>query len=184
LPSSVLPAQAVRPSSKPWPKTLVLYDGRQIFFGRSDDAKAYFEELGFYCPEQQTTADFLTSMTRPKERIVKPGWVDPTPRTADDFAAAWQGSQRRARLLQGIERYQMEFPILNNEGADEALQQFLGIRELYQSSGAGKRSPCLLSYFDQLRLLLWRSLALLKKDPSLILYLILNIDNNKSNIYI
>ncbi|CAI4214415.1 unnamed protein product [Parascedosporium putredinis] len=50
-------------------KVVVLYDGRQIFFGKTDEAKAYFEGLGFVCPEQQTTADFLTSMTSAAERI-------------------------------------------------------------------------------------------------------------------
>ncbi|KAK7414106.1 Multidrug resistance protein [Neonectria punicea] len=59
-------------------KVLVLYKGRQIFFGKATRAKEYFEELGFDCPEQQTTADFLTSMTSPSERIVRPGWEDKT----------------------------------------------------------------------------------------------------------
>jgi ABC-type multidrug transport system ATPase subunit len=46
-------------------KVIVLYEGRQIFFGRTDEAKQYFINLGFECPARQTTPDFLTSMTAP-----------------------------------------------------------------------------------------------------------------------
>lgn len=44
-------------------KALVLYEGRQIFFGKTTEAKQYFENMGFKCPDRQTDADFLTSMT-------------------------------------------------------------------------------------------------------------------------
>ena len=36
-------------------KAVVLYEGRQIFFGRADAAKQYFINLGFECPPRQTT---------------------------------------------------------------------------------------------------------------------------------
>jgi hypothetical protein len=38
--------------------------------------------------ERQTTADFLTSLTSPAERIVKPGFENMVPRTPDEFAIA------------------------------------------------------------------------------------------------
>ncbi|KAJ3500501.1 hypothetical protein NM208_g17128 [Fusarium decemcellulare] len=55
-------------------KATVIYEGRQIFFGRADAAKQYFVNLGFECPPRQTTPDFLTSMTAPLERVVRPGF--------------------------------------------------------------------------------------------------------------
>uniref|UniRef100_A0A0D2XGE2 ABC transporter domain-containing protein n=1 Tax=Fusarium oxysporum (strain Fo5176) TaxID=660025 RepID=A0A0D2XGE2_FUSOF len=55
-------------------KATVIYEGRQIFFGRADAAKQYFINLGFECPARQTTPDFLTSMTAPNERIVRDGF--------------------------------------------------------------------------------------------------------------
>ncbi|KAI9876370.1 MAG: hypothetical protein M1830_006664 [Pleopsidium flavum] len=48
-------------------KVTVLYEGRQIYFGRADSAKAYFIRLGFVCPGRATTGDFLTSLTNPAE---------------------------------------------------------------------------------------------------------------------
>lgn len=41
-------------------KAIVLYEGKQIYFGPADGARAYFENMGWYCPPRQTTGDFLT----------------------------------------------------------------------------------------------------------------------------
>lgn len=40
-------------------KVTVLYLGRQVYFGPIDEAKAYFERMGYYCPPRQTTAYVL-----------------------------------------------------------------------------------------------------------------------------
>jgi len=72
---------------------LVLYDGRQIYFGRCGDAKVYFINLGFECPDRQTTADFLTSMTSHLERVVQPG-----------FEARFPGHPMSSRRLGRIAR--------------------------------------------------------------------------------
>ncbi|KAG9969922.1 pleiotropic drug resistance protein, ABC superfamily, partial [Aureobasidium melanogenum] len=79
-------------------KVIVLYEGRQIFFGATTEARAYFESLGFRCPDRQTDADFLTSMTSPQERVVRQGWESRAPRTPDEFAACWKASAQRQRL--------------------------------------------------------------------------------------
>jgi ABC-type multidrug transport system ATPase subunit len=54
-------------------KVLVLDAGKQIYYGPGRMAKTYFEDLGFVCPPGVNTADFLTSVTVPTERQVKPG---------------------------------------------------------------------------------------------------------------
>ncbi|KAG0673282.1 Multidrug resistance protein, partial [Kluyveromyces marxianus] len=51
-------------------KVCVLDEGYQIFFGYAKDAKKYFENMGYVSPARQTTADFLTAVTNPAERIV------------------------------------------------------------------------------------------------------------------
>lgn len=145
-------------------KVIVLYEGRQIFFGKADAAKAYFEDLGFVCPEQQTTADFLTSMTNHSERIVRPGWEGRTPRTADEFAKAWKASPARAALLHEIEVYVEQHPF---DGVHHS--QFSESRRLDQSKHQRERSPFNLSYVEQMNLCLWRSWGMLKSDPSITL---------------
>jgi ATP-binding cassette, subfamily G (WHITE), member 2, PDR len=145
-------------------KVLLLYKGRQIFFGRTSRARAYFEELGFACPDQQTTADFLTSMTSPEERVIRPGWEQKTPRTPDDFARAWKASQDRAALLDDVQDYVERHPFHSGH-----YDKFLETRRMDQSSAQRATSPFTLSYLQQMSLTLWRSAVMLKEDPSLTL---------------
>jgi ABC-type multidrug transport system ATPase subunit len=51
-------------------KVTILYEGRQIYFGRVGDAKKFFVDMGFECPDRQTTADFLTVSVDTKSPIV------------------------------------------------------------------------------------------------------------------
>jgi ATP-binding cassette subfamily G (WHITE) protein 2 (PDR) len=92
-------------------KVLLLYEGRQIYFGLNGNAKAYFTDMGFDCPGRQTAADFLTSMTSPKERLVRPGWEAKVPRSPDEFAERWKNSDQRKKLLEDIEEYDRHYPI-------------------------------------------------------------------------
>lgn len=145
-------------------KALAIYEGRQIFFGRADEAKQYFEELGFECPARQTTPDFLTSMTSPAERIVRPGFEDKAPRTPDEFAAAWKQSAAYAKLRQEIDEYKQANPI-NGPGAEE----FRSNKRAAQAKAQRLKSPYTLSYAQQIMLCLHRGFQRLVCDPSLTL---------------
>ena len=90
---------------------MLLYEGRQAFFGDVDAAKSYFTGLGFVCSDRVTTADFLTSLTNPIERVIQDGYEHRVPRTPDDFADAWKVSKHREILLQGIADYGKQFPL-------------------------------------------------------------------------
>jgi ATP-binding cassette subfamily G (WHITE) protein 2 (PDR) len=92
-------------------KVAVLYEGRQIYFGEKAAAKEYFINMGFDCPLRQTTADFLTSITSPAERITRAGFELKVPHTPDEFAAAWQKSEDRAQLLREIDEFDRQYPI-------------------------------------------------------------------------
>ena len=97
--------------SKVFDKVTLLYEGRQIYFGNIHAAKTFFVNMGFECPPRQTTADFLTSLTNPAEQVVRKGFEGKTPYTPDEFAAVWQKSEDRARLLQQIEEFDSQYPI-------------------------------------------------------------------------
>ncbi|CAG8905870.1 unnamed protein product [Penicillium egyptiacum] len=142
----------------------VLYEGRQIFFGQTAEARAYFEELGFECPERQTTPDFLTSMTSPKERLVRPGFEDKAPRTATEFEERWKKSHQHHQLMLRIEAYESEFSL-----GGEYLDDFVASRKAQQASGQRLKSPYTLSYMQQTSLCLWRGWKRLRADPSLTL---------------
>ncbi|KAL1877939.1 Multidrug resistance protein [Diaporthe australafricana] len=150
-------------------KVLVLYEGRQIFFGKAKEARAYFEGLGFVCPEQQTTADFLTSMTNHSERAIRPGWEDRSPRTPDEFARCWKESQHRERLVDEIDYYLESHPF---DG--EHHEKFFKSRRTEQSEMARPKSPFTLSYIEQFYITLWRSWTMLKSDPSITLTMLIS----------
>jgi ATP-binding cassette subfamily G (WHITE) protein 2 (PDR) len=111
-------------------KVTVLYEGRQIYFGNIHRAKDFFINMGFECPPRQTTADFLTSITSPLERIVRPGFENRTPRTPDEFAKVWQNSEDRAQLLREIKQFEDEFPIGGSH-----LESFRTSRAAQQAKG-------------------------------------------------
>lgn len=87
-------------------KVLVIDAGRCIFSGPAKDAKQYFIDLGFYCPDRQTTADFLTACTDPTERKFRDGFEDKTPRSSEDMEKAFRESDNHKKLLQDLADYE------------------------------------------------------------------------------
>ncbi|KAF3912448.1 hypothetical protein ABW20_dc0103287 [Dactylellina cionopaga] len=154
--------QAPQAAYNVFDKVTLLYEGKQIFFGRADEAKAYFERLGFQCPQSQTTPDFLTSLTSPSERIIKTGYEVTAPRTADDFVAAWKQSLEYRELIRRIDEYNTTHPF---DGPD--FEQFALSRKIEKSKKQRENSPYTLSYWSQIRLCMWRELQKLKRDPSI-----------------
>ncbi|CCG83334.1 ABC transporter CDR4 [Taphrina deformans PYCC 5710] len=157
--------QAPQPAYDLFDKVLVIYEGRQIFFGNTRHGKTYFENLGFVCPDRQTTADFLTSMTSPLERIYRQGFESRAPRSPDEFAAAWKASTERVALLQDIEQFNAQYPF---EGPSK--DQFEISRKAQKAKRQGESSPYTLSYGQQVKLCLWRGFRRLSGDPSITLF--------------
>ncbi|KAJ6049546.1 uncharacterized protein N7446_007126 [Penicillium canescens] len=102
-------------------KVILIEDGKCAFFGPSQDAKVYFERLGFECPPRWTTPDFLTSVSDPHARRVKAGWEGRIPRTADQFQAAYRQSNTFKSTLVDIERFEEEMK--NKEHEREAARK-------------------------------------------------------------
>ncbi|KAM0554199.1 hypothetical protein ACHAPJ_007001 [Fusarium lateritium] len=86
-------------------KVLVIDQGRQIFSGPANKAKQYFIDLGFECPERQTTADFLTAITDPTERRYRPGFEHRAPRTPEELESAFRNSPNYQELLADVAAY-------------------------------------------------------------------------------
>lgn len=145
-------------------KVTVLYEGRQIYFGRTDEAKDFFVNMGYECPERQTDADFLTSLTSPHERIVRPGFENAVPRTPDEFAAAWKNSKEYRSLIKEIEEYDQSYPL-----GGEALQKFIAGRKAMQDKNQHVKSPYTMSVVQQVNLCMVRGFQRLKGDASLTL---------------
>lgn len=86
-------------------KVLVIDEGREVFSGPAKDAKQYFIDLGYECPERQTTSDFLTACTDPVERRFRPGCEDSTPKTPEEREKAFRASPNYQKVLQDVEEY-------------------------------------------------------------------------------
>ena len=109
-------------------KVVVLYEGRQIYFGHTTAAKDFFVNMGFVCAERATTGDFLTSLTNPAERVVREGYEHRVPHTPDEFAAVWQKSEERAQLLHEIDQFDKDYPL-----GGEQLEKFKSSRKAQQA---------------------------------------------------
>lgn len=146
-------------------KVLLLYEGRQIFFGQATDAKTYFVNLGFICPERSNDPDFLTSITKPTERLIREGYESHVPRTAEDFAAVWQRSPERKILLE-------ELHLWKDKMANEEHQNLLRYRAPQNEQRAQSdesSSPYMIPLIFQVQLLLVRATLRLNQDlPALI----------------
>ncbi|KAI9376334.1 ABC-2 type transporter-domain-containing protein [Aspergillus egyptiacus] len=143
-------------------KVTVLYEGRQIYFGKTTEAKKFFVDMGFECPERQTTADFLTSLTSPSERLVRPGYENRVPRTPDEFVAAWKGSQDYARLRAEIGEFERQYPI-----GGASYNAFVDARKAMQAKHQRLKSPYTISVWQQISLCVVRGFQRLRGDFSL-----------------
>lgn len=126
-------------------KVLVIDQGREIFSGPAKDAKQYFIDLGFQCPERQTTADFLTAVTDPTERRFRPGFEDKAPKTPEELEQAFRNSANYKKLLADVEDYERH---LEDTGYGDA-KQFEGAVQDSKSKHVPKKSPYTVSFFRQ-----------------------------------
>ncbi|KAL8972908.1 MAG: hypothetical protein Q9197_002572 [Variospora fuerteventurae] len=145
-------------------KVVLLYEGRQIYFGPTTAAKDYFVNLGFVCAERATTGDFLTSLTNPAERTVREGFESRVPRTPDEFAVVWKKSEARQLLMAEIEAFDKEFPV-----GGKQLELFRKSRQASQAKRQRVKSPYTISYPMQISLNVRRGFQRLKGDASLTL---------------
>lgn len=126
-------------------KVLVIDDGRMVFQGPAGEAKQYFQDLGFYCPDRQTTADFLTSVTDPTERRFREGYEDKAPRTPEDLEKAFRSSDNYKKVLADVEDYERGLEKTEHANAREFKQS---VKE-QKSRTVSKKSSYTVSYLRQ-----------------------------------
>ncbi|KAI9702843.1 MAG: hypothetical protein M1836_008057 [Candelina mexicana] len=96
-------------------KVLLIDDGRCAYFGTTEDARSYFESLGFDCPDRWTTADFMTSVGDKHERNIKPGFEDRIPRSAEQFEHAYRNSDVYKKNITDVEEFETHTEQLKEE---------------------------------------------------------------------
>lgn len=91
-------------------KVVLLYEGRQIYFGSRARARNFFYEMGFEPRPRQPTPDFLTSLSSPHERVVRKGYEGRVPQTPDQFEARWKASPEYAEISAQIDEFMASHP--------------------------------------------------------------------------
>ncbi|KIW52326.1 hypothetical protein, variant 2 [Exophiala xenobiotica] len=127
-------------------KVVVLYEGREIYFGPTTFARNYFQDMGWLCPPRQTTPDFLTSVTNVQERRPRPGFEAKVPRTPIEFEGHWRGSELRRLLQQDIMNHEEE--VSSSSAADE----FKAARRAVQAHHVPPSSPYTVSIPMQIQI--------------------------------
>jgi ATP-binding cassette, subfamily G (WHITE), member 2, SNQ2 len=90
-------------------KVLVIDEGRQVYFGPIEEARAYFEGLGFAPKPRQTTPDYLTGCTDHWEREFADGWDTSTiPDNPEDLEKVYKTSTTFARMKEDKDTYKAE----------------------------------------------------------------------------
>ncbi|PGH26589.1 hypothetical protein AJ80_01718 [Polytolypa hystricis UAMH7299] len=74
-------------------KVLVLCEGHVIYYGPRNCAQKYFENMGFVYPPGANVADFLTSVTVPTERVIRPGAEGNVPNSPLEFKVRFNNSE-------------------------------------------------------------------------------------------
>ncbi|KAH8895219.1 hypothetical protein GQ53DRAFT_714839 [Thozetella sp. PMI_491] len=156
--------QASQPAYDIFDKVAVLYEGRQIYFGPTEEAKTYFTDMGYHCPDRQTTADFLTSLSNPAERTVQSGFENRVPRTPDEFQEAWRTSAARAKLIAEIDGFEREYPL---EG--QQVEKFKAARKANQANFVRNGSPYTISVPMQVKLCMDRGFQRIMGDKTFFL---------------
>lgn len=112
-------------------KVLVLDGGKQVYYGPMRQARPFMEEQGFVCQHGANVADFLTGVTVPTERQIRPTMQSQFPRTPDALRLRYQESPTFTQM-----RAELDFPT-----TAEALRKTQQFRE----GVAGEKSPRLSS---------------------------------------
>ncbi|KAF9968016.1 hypothetical protein BGZ73_000273, partial [Actinomortierella ambigua] len=146
-------------------KTLLLYEGRCIYFGPSDSARQYFIDLGFECPARQTTADFLTAITDPNERQpsqellrTNPNAAYALPKTPEQFENLYRQSPIYHAMMKEIEEYETRME--QSSVPDEFLQATKGDKQKHVSS----KDPYMITFTNQVRGMTKRQMQLNRGD--------------------
>ena len=149
-------------------KVCVLDEGYQIFYGSTQKAKAYFERMGYVCPDRQTTADFLTSVTSPAERRLNPEYIRkriPIPQTPKDMNEYWLRSPEYKELMEQIDSRLSEDMERSKENIKEA-------HLAKQSKRSRPSSSYTVNYGLQVKYVLSRNFTRIKMNPGVDLFMI------------
>ncbi|CAI7567518.1 unnamed protein product [Penicillium pancosmium] len=143
-------------------KVMVIDAGRMLYQGPANQARQYFIDLGFYCPEQSTTADFLTSLCDPNARQFQPGREASTPKTAEELEQVFKNSSSFKYISDDVSSYEKRL----EETEQEDTRRFQTTVAQSKSKTVSKKSPYTVSLARQVSACVKREFWLLWGDKT------------------
>jgi ABC-type multidrug transport system ATPase subunit/ABC-type multidrug transport system permease subunit len=143
-------------------KVLVLDEGKQVFYGPLKEAKPFMEELGFICDEGANVADFLTGVTVPTERKIRPEFESRFPRNADEIRKHYESTQIKTAMDK-----ELDFP--HSEQTKRSTSEFREGVAYEKHKSLGKKSPYTVSFATQVRVAIKRQYQLIWGDKPTVL---------------
>lgn len=145
---------------KQFDKVLVIDSGRQVYFGPTTSARAYFEDLGFKEKPRQTTPDYLTGCTDEFEREYTDGRSEKdSPHSPETLARAFLDSTFSHNLDEQMSIYKsrLENDAKTHDDFSTAVLQG-------KQKGSRAKSVYSVSYFAQIRALMKRQFLVKWQD--------------------
>ncbi|KIW64177.1 hypothetical protein PV04_09130 [Phialophora macrospora] len=128
-------------------KVILLYEGREIYFGPIGQAKQFFEHMGWKCPARKSVSDFLTGLTSSRERQAQEGVEMRVPRNAQEFEEYWKSSPEYRALREEIASHEEKFAF-----GSKTLEDFTESKRERQAKDVRPKSPYTLGYGKQVGL--------------------------------
>ncbi|GAB7350088.1 hypothetical protein MBLNU459_g0755t1 [Dothideomycetes sp. NU459] len=138
-------------------KVLVLDEGKQIYYGRREDARPFMEKLGFICDDAANVADFLTGVTVPTERKIRNGHESKFPRTAEAIREEYENSDIKSSMYK-----ELNFP--DTEEARAWTDEFKQSCQQDKAKHIPKNSPLTVSFGTQVKACVIRQYQILWGD--------------------
>ncbi|PWN52595.1 hypothetical protein IE53DRAFT_405048 [Violaceomyces palustris] len=131
----------------------VMDQGRCIYYGPRDRVRRYFYDLGYECPQRQTTADFVTALTDPDLVTFRKGFEGSAPKTSEEREAIWRQSPLFADLMSEMEAYEERLARSKQEAEVLKTRVRSG-----KNRGVNKGSSYTVNYLTQVRTCIHRQL--------------------------
>jgi ATP-binding cassette subfamily G (WHITE) protein 2 (SNQ2) len=138
-------------------KVCVIYRGRMVYYGPTSLAREYFIDMGYQPANRQTTPDFLVAVTDPNARIVREGYENLVPRTADEFVDHYRKSNIWQVNQEDMDAYLHEFV-----GKPQRASAYMESARAEHATTSKKKSAYVISIPMQTRAVMVRRLQILK----------------------
>lgn len=140
-------------------KVLVLDEGKEIYYGPMAQARPFMEDLGFVCREGSNVADYLTGVTVPTERIIRPGYENRFPRNADMILAEYQKSPIYTQMTS-------EYDYPDSDLARQRTADFKESVAQEKNKKLPKTSPLTVDFVDQVKTCIARQYQIIWGDKA------------------